>query len=280
MSEDRSSNGQERSWLRNIMTSLTGEPKTRRELLEFIRDAEQRLKLDAEAMNIIEGALQINEMQVRDIMIPRSQMVAVKADLTPESFVPLIIESTHSRFPVIGETPDEIIGILLAKDLLPLMLKKDRSDFDLKEILRPATFIPESKRLNSLLSEFRINRNHMAIVVDEYGGVAGLVTIEDVLEQIVGEIEDEHDIEEDDMDIRAIDEHKFIVKALTPIEDFNEHFRTEFSDEDFDTIGGIIMQRFGHLPDRNECTMLEGLEFKVLNADNRRIRLLQVSREA
>ncbi|MAC45666.1 MAG: magnesium/cobalt efflux protein [Oceanospirillum sp.] len=279
MSEDRSSNGQERSWLRNIMTSLTGEPKTRRELLEFIRDAEQRLKLDAEAMNIIEGALQINEMQVRDIMIPRSQMVAVKADLTPESFVPLIIESTHSRFPVIGETPDEIIGILLAKDLLPLMLKKDRSDFDLKEILRPATFIPESKRLNSLLSEFRINRNHMAIVVDEYGGVAGLVTIEDVLEQIVGEIEDEHDIEEDDMDIRAIDEHKFIVKALTPIEDFNEHFRTEFSDEDFDTIGGIIMQRFGHLPDRNECTMLEGLEFKVLNADNRRIRLLQVSRE-
>ena len=281
MSEDRSSNGQgQRSWLRNIMTSLTGEPKTRRELLEFIRDAEQRLQLDAEAMNIIEGALQINEMQVRDIMIPRSQMVAVKADLTPESFVPLIIESTHSRFPVIGETPDEIIGILLAKDLLPLMLKKDRSDFDLKEILRPATFIPESKRLNSLLSEFRINRNHMAIVVDEYGGVAGLVTIEDVLEQIVGEIEDEHDIEEDDMDIRAIDEHKFIVKALTPIEDFNEHFRTEFSDEDFDTIGGIIMQRFGHLPDRNECTMLEGLEFKVLNADNRRIRLLQVSREA
>jgi len=280
MSEDRSSNGQERSWLRNIMTSLTGEPKTRRELLEFIRDAEQRLKLDAEAMNIIEGALQINEMQVRDIMIPRSQMVAVKADLTPESFVPLIIESTHSRFPVIGETPDEIIGILLAKDLLPLMLKKDRSDFDLKEILRPATFIPESKRLNSLLSEFRINRNHMAIVVDEYGGVAGLVTIEDVLEQIVGEIEDEHDIEEDDMDIRAISEHQFIVKALTPIEDFNEHFNTEFSDEDFDTIGGIIMQRFGHLPDRNERTMLEGLEFKVLNADNRRIRLLQVSKEA
>lgn len=280
MSEDRSSNGQEKSWLRNIMTSLTGEPKTRRELLEFIRDAEQRLKLDAEAMNIIEGALQINEMQVRDIMIPRSQMVAVKADLTPESFVPLIIESTHSRFPVIGETPDEIIGILLAKDLLPLMLKKDRSDFDLKEILRPATFIPESKRLNSLLSEFRINRNHMAIVVDEYGGVAGLVTIEDVLEQIVGEIEDEHDIEEDDMDIRAISEHQFIVKALTPIEDFNEHFNTEFSDEDFDTIGGIIMQRFGHLPDRNECTMLDGLEFKVLNADNRRIRLLQVSKEA
>lgn len=281
MSEDRSSNGQgQRSWLRNIMTSLTGEPKTRRELLEFIRDAEQRLKLDAEAMNIIEGALQINEMQVRDIMIPRSQMTAVKADQTPESFVPLIIESTHSRFPVIGENPDEIIGILLAKDLLPLMLKKERSDFDLKEILRPATFIPESKRLNSLLSEFRINRNHMAIVVDEYGGVAGLVTIEDVLEQIVGEIEDEHDIEEDDMDIRAISEHQFIVKALTPIEDFNEHFSTEFSDEDFDTIGGIIMQRFGHLPDRNECTMLDGLEFKVLNADNRRIRLLQVSKEA
>lgn len=281
MSEDRSSNGQgQRSWLRNIMTSITGEPRTRRELLEFIRDAEQRLQLDAEAMNIIEGALQINEMQVRDIMIPRSQMVAVKADQTPESFLPLIIDSAHSRFPVLGETADEILGILLAKDLLPLMLEQDRSGFDLKQILRKATFIPESKRLNSLLSEFRINRNHMAIVVDEYGGVAGLVTIEDVLEQIVGDIEDEYDIEEDDMDIRAINEHEFIVKALTPIDEFNEHFDTEFSDEDFDTIGGIIMQRFGHLPNRNESTVLDGLEFKVLNADNRRIRLLQVSKEA
>jgi len=281
MSEDRSSNGQgQRSWLRNIMTSLTGEPKTRRELLEFIRDAEQRLQLDAEAMNIIEGALQINEMQVRDIMIPRSQMVAVKADQTPESFLPLIIDSAHSRFPVIGENTDEILGILLAKDLLPWMLKKDRSDFKLEDILRPATYIPESKRLNSLLSEFRLKRSHMAIVVDEYGGIAGLVTIEDVLEQIVGEIEDEHDIEEEDLDIRAITEQQFIVKALTPIEDFNEHFRTEFSDEDFDTIGGIVMQQFGHLPNRNESTKLDGLEFKVLNADNRRIRLLQVSIEA
>lgn len=281
MSEDRSSNGQgQRSWLRNIMTSITGEPRTRRELLEFIRDAEQRLKLDAEAMNIIEGALQINEMQVRDIMIPRSQMVAVKADQSPESFLPLIIDSAHSRFPVLGETADEVQGILLAKDLLPLVLKKDKDGFDLKQILRPATFIPEAKRLNSLLSEFQVNRNHMAIVVDEYGGVAGLVTIEDVLEQIVGDIEDEYDTEEDDMDIRAISEHEFIVKALTPIEDFNDHFSTEFSDEDFDTIGGIIMQRFGHLPNRNECTVLEGLEFKVLNADNRRIRLLQVSKEA
>jgi magnesium and cobalt transporter len=262
------------------MTSLTGEPKTRRELLEFIRDAEQRLQLDAEAMNIIEGALQINEMQVRDIMIPRSQMVAVKADQTPESFLPLIIDSAHSRFPVIGENTDEILGILLAKDLLPWMLKKDRSDFKLEDILRPATYIPESKRLNSLLSEFRLKRSHMAIVVDEYGGIAGLVTIEDVLEQIVGEIEDEHDIEEEDLDIRAITEQQFIVKALTPIEDFNEHFRTEFSDEDFDTIGGIVMQQFGHLPNRNESTKLDGLEFKVLNADNRRIRLLQVSIEA
>ncbi|MBB1485545.1 HlyC/CorC family transporter [Oceanospirillum sediminis] len=281
MSEDRSSNGQgQRSWLRSLMTSITGEPRTRRELLEFIRDAEQRLKLDAEAMNIIEGALQINEMQVRDIMIPRSQMVAVKSGQSPESFLPQIIDSAHSRFPVLGETADEIQGILLAKDLLPLALQKDQDNFDLQQILRPATFIPESKRLNSLLSEFRVNRNHMAIVVDEYGGVAGLVTIEDVLEQIVGDIEDEYDTEEDDMDIRAISEHEFIVKALTPIEDFNDYFNTEFSDDDFDTIGGIIMQRFGHLPNRNEYTMLEGLEFKVLNADNRRIRLLQVSTEA
>lgn len=279
MSEDRSSNSQgQRSWLRNIMTTLTGEPKTRRELLEFIRDAEQRLQLDAEAMNIIEGALQINEMQVRDIMIPRSQMVAVKDDWQPADFLPLIIESAHSRFPVIGENSDEVIGILLAKDLLPLILKGQPEAFNLRDILRPATFIPESKRLNSLLSEFRVKRNHMAIVVDEYGGVAGLVTIEDVLEQIVGDIEDEHDTDEDDMDIRAIDDHQFIVKALTPIEDFNENFRTHFSDEEFDTIGGIVMQRFGHLPDRNETTMLEGLEFKVLTADNRRIRLLQVNK--
>ncbi|WP_086481740.1 HlyC/CorC family transporter [Oceanospirillum sanctuarii] len=278
MSEDRSSNGQgQRSWLQNIMTSLTGEPKTRRELLEFIRDAEQRLQLDAEAMNIIEGALQINEMQVRDIMIPRSQMVAVKDGQQPEDFLSLIIDSAHSRFPVIGENPDEVIGVLLAKDLLPLILKREPGAFNIRDILRPATFIPESKRLNSLLSEFRVKRNHMAIVVDEYGGVAGLVTIEDVLEQIVGDIEDEHDIEEDDMDIRAISDGQFIVKALTPIEDFNESFGTHFSDEEFDTIGGIVMQRFGHLPNRNETTMLEGLEFKVLNADNRRIRLLQVN---
>ncbi|SJZ52458.1 magnesium and cobalt transporter [Oceanospirillum multiglobuliferum] len=279
MSEDRSSNSQgQSSWLKNIMTSLTGEPKTRRELLEFIRDAEQRLQLDAEAMNIIEGALQINEMQVRDIMIPRSQMVAVKDGQSPEQFLPVIIESAHSRFPVIGENADEVLGVLLAKDLLPLILKKDRSDFQLKDFIRPASFIPESKRLNSLLSEFRVKRNHMAIVVDEYGGIAGLVTIEDVLEQIVGEIEDEHDVDEDDMDIRAIDEQKFIVKALTPIEDFNEHFHTDFSEEEFDTIGGIVMQRFGHLPNRNETTVLNGLEFKVVNADNRRIRLLQVQK--
>ncbi len=277
MSEDRSSNGQgQRSWLQNFMTSLTGEPKTRRELLEFIRDAEQRLQLDAEAMNIIEGALQINEMQVRDIMIPRSQMVAVKDGQQPEDFLSLIIESAHSRFPVIGENPDEVVGILLAKDMLPLILQKNAPPFNIRDIMRPATFIPESKRLNSLLSEFRVKRNHMAIVVDEYGGVAGLVTIEDVLEQIVGDIEDEHDIEEDDMDIRVISDGQFIVKALTPIDDFNENFGTHFSDDEFDTIGGIVMQRFGHLPNRNETTMLEGLEFKVLNADNRRIRLLQV----
>ncbi|WP_417598220.1 HlyC/CorC family transporter [Oceanospirillum sp.] len=277
MSEDRSSNGQgQRSWLQNFMTSLTGEPKTRRELLEFIRDAEQRLQLDAEAMNIIEGALQINEMQVRDIMIPRSQMVAVKDGQQPEDFLSLIIESAHSRFPVIGENPDEVVGILLAKDMLPLILQKNAPPFNIRDIMRPATFIPESKRLNSLLSEFRVKRNHMAIVVDEYGGVAGLVTIEDVLEQIVGDIEDEHDIEEDDMDIRIISDGQFIVKALTPIDDFNESFGTHFSDDEFDTIGGIVMQRFGHLPNRNETTMLEGLEFKVLNADNRRIRLLQV----
>ncbi len=265
-----------RTWLEKLKQVFSGDPQTRDELLDQLRDAEHSDLLDSEALRIIEGALQVSEMQVREIMIPRSQMVCIKAEDPPATFLPNVIESAHSRFPVMGDTKDEIIGILLAKDLLPLILQEDRSAFNIKDHLRPAVVVPESKRLNVLLNDFRSNRNHMALVIDEYGGVAGLVTIEDVLEQIVGEIEDEYDVDEDSF-IKPMGDDEFIVKALTPIEDFNEHFQTDFSDEEFDTIGGIVMQQFGHLPKRHESVAIEDFNFHVLNADNRRIRLLRVT---
>lgn len=252
------------------------DPRNRSDILMLLRDAGNKGMLDQEALSIIEGAIQVADMQVREVMIPRSQMVCVEEGQEPRAFLPQIIESAHSRFPVIGDTKDEVIGILLAKDLLPMTLQTGK--FNIKDHLRPATFIPESKRLNVLLREFRTNRNHMAIVIDEFGGVAGLVTIEDVLEQIVGDIEDEHDIEEDHFIKPANETDKtFIVKALTPIEDFNSHFHTHFRDDEFDTIGGIIMQKFGHMPKRNESVEVAGFRFDVLNADGRRIRLLRVS---
>jgi magnesium and cobalt transporter len=282
MSEDRTSPGQDgddkpsRTLLERIGQALGGEPKDRQEVLELIRDAERRDIIDPDALSMIEGTLTVADMQVRDIMIPRSQMVVVERDSAPETFLPVIIESAHSRFPVIGENRDEVIGILLAKDLLQYL--RDGSDhFDLRETLRPAVFVPESKRLNVLLREFRQSRNHMAIVVDEYGGVAGLVTIEDVLEQIVGEIEDEHDIDED-VFILQHDDDTFTIKALTPIEDFNKFFASDFSDEEFDTIGGLVLQGFGHVPKRGEELELGGFRFRLLRADNRRIYLMQVSR--
>ncbi len=220
--------------------------------------------------------MQVSDMQTREIMIPRSQMVVIKRESSLEEILPMIISSAHSRYPVIGENTDEVLGILLAKDLLPLVLEKDVDSIDITGMLRPATVVPESKRLNVLLREFRENRNHMAIVIDEYGGVAGLVTIEDVLEEIVGEIEDEHDVEPDSY-IKKLAENDYIVKALTPIDDFNEAFEAEFSDEEFDTIGGIILQQFGHLPRRNEVATVNGYEFKVLNADSRQVHLLRMS---
>ncbi|AMO58340.1 magnesium transporter [Endozoicomonas montiporae] len=264
------------SWMDKLSGIFSQDPKNRSELLSILNEAGSRGIIDTEALSIIEGAVQVADMQVREIMIPRSQMVCVDEDQEPRDFLPKIIESAHSRFPVIGDTKDEIIGILLAKDLLPLILQNNR--FNIKDHLRPATFIPESKRLNVLLKEFRTNRNHMAIVIDEFGGVAGLVTIEDVLEQIVGDIEDEHDVEEDSF-IKPVEENAntFIVKALTPIEDFNEHFNAKFSDEEFDTIGGIVMQEFGHMPKRNEYVEISGFRFDVLNSDGRRIRLLRVT---
>ncbi len=265
-----------RSWIDRLSQALMGEPKDQEQLIQFLRDAQSRDLIDGDALQMIEGVLQVAEMQVRDIMIPRAQMVIVERDASLRDLLPVITKSAHSRFPVIGDTRDDIAGILLAKDLLPYFQQGTEASFNVRDLLRPAVFIPESKRLNVLLKEFRASRNHIAIVVDEYGGVAGLVTIEDVLEQIVGEIIDEHDIE-DDVHIKKHNDRHYTVKALTAIEDFNEYFHTQFSEEEFDTIGGLVMNRFGHLPKRGETMVLEPFEFKVLHANSRRIHLLQVS---
>ena len=275
MSEDRSSNEQ-KSWFNRLTQAFAHEPKNRKELLEVLREAHQNKLLDSEALAIVEGAIQVADLQVRDIMVPRSQMMSIKANQSPQEFLPAIIEAAHSRYPVVGESLDDVIGILLAKDLLPLILSGEHDSFDIKTLLRPATFVPESKRLNVLLREFRANHNHMAVVIDEYGGVAGLVTIEDVLEQIVGDIEDEHDVEEDSF-IKPLPSGDFLIKALTPIESFNEAFDTAFSDDEFDTVGGLVMSTFGHLPKRNEVTEIGEFRFRVLNADSRRIHLLRLT---
>lgn len=267
--------GQSSTWLERLSQALLIEPKDREQLTTLLRNAQQRNLLDADALSMIEGVMEVSEMQARDIMIPRSQMVVVSQDTPPDEFLPVIIDSAHSRFPVIGDNRDEVVGILLAKDLLSYYAQADREGFNIRDILRPAVFIPESKRLNVLLKEFRANRNHMAIVVDEYGGIAGLVTIEDVLEQIVGEIEDEHDFEEDLYIVKHSDT-RYTAKALTPIEDFNAQFNTEFSDDEFDTIGGLLISKFGHVPKRGEETVIDRFKFKVLRADSRRIHLLQL----
>ena len=278
MNDDASTNGQDkRSWLDRLSFFLSDRPSTKEELLERIRQAEEDQILDREALDTIEGALQMSHMQVRDIMVPRPQMAVVKSDQSTQEFMQTITETSHSRFPVIGESPDEVLGILLAKDLLPLAFAKQMDNFDLNAMLRKPIFVPESKRLSILLNEFRTNRYHMAIVLDEYGGVAGLVTIEDVLEQIVGEIEDETDAEEDDGNIRPFADKGFLVKALTTIDDFNAHFGTYYDEAEFDTIGGIITQQFGHLPAKDENIQVGDLNFLILAADNRRIRLMQVN---
>ncbi|BBB25040.1 HlyC/CorC family transporter [Amphritea japonica] len=281
MSEDRPGNGHQKTWLGKLAQAFSDEPKTREDLLADLKDATDENILDQEAFSIIEGAMQVADRQVRDVMIPRSQMVVVEADQTPKEFLPIIISSAHSRFPVIGENPDDILGVLLAKDLLPLILDDNNlENFDISQHVRKATFIPESKRLNVLLKEFRATRNHMAIVVDEYAGVSGVITIEDVLEQIVGEIEDEHDADDDDGNIKPFDDNGYIVKALTSIEDFNEFFDIGMPDDEFDTIGGLVTQKFGHLPNKDETVEIDDFTFKILSADNRRIRLLQVIRSA
>jgi magnesium and cobalt transporter len=252
---------------------LLREPEDREQLLELLHGAFERHLMDADALSIIEGALSVADMAVRDIMVPRAQMDVIDINDSPEQIVETVLDTAHSRFPAIGESKDDVLGILLAKDLLRYFAGKE---FDLRDTLRPAIFIPESKRLNVLLREFRASRNHMAIVVDEYGGVAGLVTIEDVLEQIVGDIEDEYDFDETADNIVTDNTGRFRVKALTEIADFNAAFATKFSDEHFDTVGGLVIHHLGRLPKRNEVVIIDGLRMQVLRADSRRVHTLLV----
>jgi magnesium and cobalt transporter len=276
MSDSKSDNTDtSRSWVDRVADLFSGEPTSRNQLMEMLRDSAERELIDSEVLNIILGAIAVADMHARDIMIPRSALVHVRADATPSAFLPIVIESQHSRFPVIGDDLDDVRGILHAKDILPLLLKSSAEDFDIRDCMRPAMMIPESKRLNVLLQEFRVNRNHMALVIDEYGHVSGAITIEDVLEQIVGDIEDEHDVD-DDSYIKELGNDTYTVKAATPVDDFNEHFGTRFADNEFDTIGGLVVKQFGHLPRREEIIEIGGLEFRVLNADSRRVRLLHV----
>lgn len=276
MNDEPPSNYQEKSWLDKLVTAFSNEPKSQEELLDIIKDATANQLLDQEAFGIIQGALEVSDLHVREIMIPRSQMVTVNIDDSPPEFLDKIIHSGHSRFPVIGENGDDIKGILLAKDLLPLVLS-GCDGFTLDSVIRNANIIPESKRLNILLREFRENRYHMALVIDEYGGISGLITIEDILEEIVGEITDETDEDHEDVFIRKVADDDFIIKALTPIEEFNAYFKSKLKDDEFDTVGGLVMQSFGHLPQRNEKTVLDNFNFRVLYADNRQIHLLRLS---
>jgi magnesium and cobalt transporter len=274
MSEERP--GSSASWLRRLAESLTGEPRDLEQLSDVLEDARDRGLIDADVLAMLEGVLQVSEIQVRDVMVPRSQMVVVRRDDAPEQILPVVIESGHSRFPVVGEDRDEVAGILLAKDLLRYFALEQGSQFDIRECLRPAVFIPESKRLNVLLKEFRVSHNHMAIVVDEYGGTDGLVSIEDLVEEIVGDISDEHD--EDDQLVKPKEgERTFTVPALTRIEEFNAAFATRFSDEECDTIGGLVLHELGRMPRRGEAIEIGGLELKVLRADRRRIETLRVT---
>ncbi len=261
------------SLLERLSHFLMREPEDREQLVALLHGAYENSLMDADSLAMIEGVLQVSEMQVRDIMIPRSQMDVIDITHPPETFIPHVIETAHSRFPVIEDDKNDVIGILLAKDLLRYYAGEE---FEVRDMLRPAVFIPESKRLNILLKEFRGNRNHIAIVVDEYGGVAGMVTIEDVLEQIVGEIEDEYDYDEEEDNIIQNAEGQYRVKALTEIADFNAVIGCELSDEEFSTVGGLVVHQFGHLPKRDDEITFSGLRFKVLRADSRRLHTLML----
>ena len=263
------------SLLERLSSLLLREPEDRAQLIELLHSAFERRILDAEALSMIEGVLQVSETQVRDVMIPRSQMDMIDVVESPEKFIPFVIETAHSRFPVFEDNRDNVIGILLAKDLLRFYAEHE---FNFREMLRPAVFVPEAKRLNVLLKEFRANRNHIAIVVDEYGGVSGLVTIEDVIEQIVGDIEDEYDFDETEDNILVDRSGRYRVKAGTEIADFNNKFGTNFSDDDFNTVAGLVVGRFGRLPKRGETIVVDGFTFQVLRADSRKVHALLVEK--
>ncbi len=264
------------SLLERLSSFLIREPEDREQLLRLLHGAFARNLLDGDALSIIEGALSVSDLQVRDVMVPRAQMTCIRVNESLEKITEFVVDATHSRYPVIGDSRDDVIGILLAKDLLQYFTGRE---FDLRDTLRPAIFVPEAKRLNVLLREFRASRNHMAIVVDEYGGISGLVTIEDVLEQIVGDIEDEYDFDEAAGNIVLDNTGRHRVKATTEIEDFNAAFGTQFSDEFCDTVGGLVMHQLGRLPKRNEVVLIEGLRLQVLRADSRRIHTLLVDRQ-
>lgn len=279
MSDDipPSTSAQKKGWLEKVSQLFQGEPQNRDDLVEVIHDAEQRELISEDTREMIKGVLEVSDLRVRDIMIPRAQIVALQIDDSVEELLSTVITSAHSRFPVVNEDKDHIEGILLAKDLLQYGFKNNEEPFSLKQVIRPAVVVPESKRVDVLLKEFRSQRYHMAIVVDEYGGVSGLVTIEDILEEIVGDIEDEfvHESAEE-TEIRKVGKQVYMIKALTPIEDFNEEFKTQFSDQEFDTVGGLVSHAFGHLPERNEKVTIDGIEFKVISADTRRLLQLRV----
>ena len=265
-------NGQQ-SWWKRLLAILTNTPQDRQALVDMLRDSEARNILDPDILAMIEGAIQVSELPVSDIMVPRTRMTVIEHDAAPRDIIKKVIESGHSRFPVVSDDQDEALGILLAKDLLAYYAEADKEEFKIKDMMRRPVFIPESKRLNALLRDFRANRNHMAIVIDEYG-ITGLVTIEDVMEEIVGEIEDEHDLAEE-IHIERHTRNRYTVKALTPISDFNDYFKTELPDEDYDTIGGLVINAFGRFPKRGEAIEIAGFNIKVLKADKRRLRLLR-----
>lgn len=276
MTSNSDNNTMRPSLFASVKLLLRGTPQSHEHIIQLLRNAENKNVLNKDTLEMIEGAFQVSKIQVKNIMIPRSHMVVVREDATLQDMLPIIIDSAHSRFPVVGDSRDEVLGILLAKDLLRFFIDGKQEEFSLDDVLRPAVVVPESKRVNTLLSEFKDGRNHMAIVVDEYSSISGLVTIEDVLEQIVGEITDEHDVEEG----RYIFEHSkghFGIKALTPIEDFNEFFSTAYSDNDFETFGGLVLSKFGHLPKKGEKIEFDNFEIEVLRADKRRLHLLNVS---
>jgi magnesium and cobalt transporter len=275
--EDRpSTRSSQLNWLERMSRALSGEPQDREELVELLRQAHERDLLDVDALAMIEGVFEVADMRVRDIMIPRAQMEVIGREDSFDAILDFVLSTGHSRYPVVGDNRDEVIGVLLAKDLLRYCRNEQEAPFELQDMLRAPVFVPESKRLNVLLKDFRRTRNHMAIVANEYGGVAGLVTIEDVLEQIVGDIDDEHDEEDDESQILLHEDGHYTVKALTPIEDFNEYFGAQYSDEEFDTIGGLLINRIGRVPKRGESVDLDRFRFHVLRADTRRVHLLEL----